>query len=105
MNIKRITIVLVSLLIVVMSVVGVYQELACFFNKSSIDNQKITSESQIKPIYLVKNIDVAENGNIFIGTKNGIFMFNKGGKCVSFLQLSMNYKFKVISDKLIVVRN
>lgn len=103
MKFKRITIVLVALLIVVMSVIGVYQEFDEFFCKWDYEAYSIPKERSMAPMYLVKNIELAENGNILIGAKHGIFMFKNNGKCVAFLQIEDKFRFKVEGENLIII--
>ncbi len=100
---KRIVIILVILILVIFNLFCSFWESDEFFYKNSYEILSVPDESDIKTLYSVKNLSVSENGYIFVGTNHGIFMFNKDGKCINFIALSVDYMYKINKNKLIIV--
>lgn len=100
---KKLFVIFSAIMILLASPACFFWEFIEYFQKFSISNYTVPEESYLEPIYDFKNIDVAENENILIGTGHGIFMYNKDGKCVTFLNISDNFEFKVDKNKLLVI--
>lgn len=100
---KKLFVIFSAIMILLVSPACFFWEFIEYFQEFSINNYTVETKEEVRTLYDFKNIDVAENGNILIGTSHGIFMYNKDGKCVTTLLISNDFEFKVIQNKLLLI--